>query len=221
MQKGKNQVGYQSIANVTNIDLMFANDIIVQINPPPSPILLAGQLDDQVHKTYVVAVGIVVVLGLPSILTNRIAQLLQATPFLFFKLIMSGFSGGIIVQARYVLFTGQLQAPTALIADTGISINIPQCRFPSALLSSGDTVTELAVYQSVIEFDAIIAYSLAYIEVSHNFYESLHIAIQLNGPHAVEKPNQNLMCSLVLYGYYDAAVAPDSIDTIQSLVQSP
>ncbi|KAA6380645.1 MAG: hypothetical protein EZS28_023828 [Streblomastix strix] len=82
---------------------------------------------------------------------------------------------------------------------------------------SGEIVTELEIHQSVNEFEAIIAYSLAYIEVSHNFYESFQIAIQLNGPQAVEKPNQNLMCSSVLYCYVVKAVAPDSIVIVQGI----
>ncbi|KAA6369200.1 MAG: hypothetical protein EZS28_035273, partial [Streblomastix strix] len=64
---GKNHVGYQSLANATNRDLMLANDIIVQINPPPSPILFTGQFDDQVLNLaslvqLMVAVRIVIVL---------------------------------------------------------------------------------------------------------------------------------------------------------------
>ncbi|KAA6379612.1 MAG: hypothetical protein EZS28_024861 [Streblomastix strix] len=52
-QTGKNHVGYQGIAKVTNKDLILANDIIVQINTSPSAVLLAGQLDDQERITCV------------------------------------------------------------------------------------------------------------------------------------------------------------------------
>ncbi|KAA6358448.1 MAG: hypothetical protein EZS28_046025, partial [Streblomastix strix] len=151
-----------------------------------------------------IAVGILVVLSLPSILTSRIAYELQSLSALFFKQIISDFSGGIIAQARYEFSTGlylfnrttfksykksyihnyiyndaqflvntgkllkiefsqfrsitplntisqgirQLKASVTLIALTGISINIPQCRLPYTILSSGETVTELEVHQS-------------------------------------------------------------------------
>ncbi|KAA6391940.1 MAG: hypothetical protein EZS28_012533 [Streblomastix strix] len=76
--------------------------------------------------------------------------------------------------------------------------------------TGGETVTELAVHQYVNEYDAIIAYSLAYIEVSHSFYESLHIAIQLNGPQKVEKPNKIFNVFIQKQSYLVTS-APDSI----------
>ncbi|KAA6370486.1 MAG: hypothetical protein EZS28_033987 [Streblomastix strix] len=182
---GKNYVGYYGIANVKKIDLMLANDIIDQINSPPSAMLLAEQLDEQI-----LAVGIVVV---------------------------SGFSGGIIAQARYELSTGFQYRKAGEDSVQLVQIHY----YIKYYIKCGETVTELAVHSLVNEFDAIIAYSLAYIDVSNSFYESLHIAIQLNGPQAVEKPNQNLMCSSVLYGYIVAAVASDYIVTVQGVFHTP
>ncbi|KAA6309083.1 MAG: hypothetical protein EZS28_056576, partial [Streblomastix strix] len=57
------------------------------------------------------------------------------------------------------------------------------------------------------------------------FYESLHIAIQLNGPQAVEKPIQNLMCSPVnssVSSYiYVVVPSPDCIVAVQGSFHFP
>ncbi|KAA6366836.1 MAG: hypothetical protein EZS28_037639 [Streblomastix strix] len=98
-------------------------------------------------------------------------------------------------------------------------LQIPhQCRFPPMILSSGETLTELLVHKSLNEFADIIAYSLAQIDVSHNFVLSLHIANQLNGPQAVENPNQNRRTSEVAYPYPPGSAAV--IGTVWSAVMS-
>ncbi|KAA6388811.1 MAG: hypothetical protein EZS28_015660, partial [Streblomastix strix] len=95
----------------------------------------------------------------------------------------------------------------AFVADrvfmslNGTSINTPQWRFPPMKLSSGETLTELLVHKSLNEFADITAYSLAQIDVSHNFVLSLHMANQLNGPQAVENPNQKRKTSVSEYPY--------------------
>ncbi|KAA6403228.1 MAG: hypothetical protein EZS28_001243 [Streblomastix strix] len=93
----------------------------------------------------------------------------------------------------------QLKLPVAK-ASTGISMKTPQCLLPLTTVSKGGTLTEFFVLESDNQFTAITAYSLAYIDVSHSFVLSLHIAIYQNGPQAVEQPSQNLTCSLGLIG---------------------
>ncbi|KAA6360025.1 MAG: hypothetical protein EZS28_044448, partial [Streblomastix strix] len=89
----------------------------------------------------------------------------------------------------------------ASIPKSGTSINTPQWCFPAIMLSSGDTLKELLVHKSLNEVEHITVCSLAQIDVSHNFLESLHKANQLNGLHAVENPGQKLRTSDTSYNY--------------------
>jgi hypothetical protein len=47
------------------------------------------------------------------------------------------------------------------ISESDTSINVPQCRFPAMMLSSGETLTELLVHKSLNEFEQMTAYSRA------------------------------------------------------------
>ncbi|KAA6392414.1 MAG: hypothetical protein EZS28_012058 [Streblomastix strix] len=128
---------YYDIAKVTNIDLKLANDIIVQINPLPSPILLAGQLDDQSEILasliqVIVALGVVSPIALPYILTNRILYLSYADFAIFIKQIISVFLCGIIAQARYKsCIHNQIYNEAEFLVITGKELQIVFNQFKS------------------------------------------------------------------------------------------
>ncbi|KAA6399497.1 MAG: hypothetical protein EZS28_004976 [Streblomastix strix] len=127
-----------------------------------------------------------------TILTQNLPQLESGTP-----------------QKTISLGIGQYHSDDVVyvfIALNGTSIITPQFRFPATMLSSGDTLTELLAQKSFNEFEHIAACSLAQIDVAHNFILSQHIANQLNGPHAVENPNQKRKTSVSAYSYDPYAI---------------
>ncbi|KAA6381669.1 MAG: hypothetical protein EZS28_022805 [Streblomastix strix] len=162
-------------------------------------------------QLYTLTVVVAIVCGLKSCIQSykyNDAQFLVCTG----KELKMGFnqfkSNTLLKTVSFGIRQQQLVAAAAvLIASNGTSINTPQCRFPPMILSSGETLTELLVHKSLNEFADIIAYSLAQIDVSHNFVLSLHIANQLNGPQAVEKPSQNRRTSEVAYPYPPGSAA--------------
>ncbi|KAA6399928.1 MAG: hypothetical protein EZS28_004545 [Streblomastix strix] len=204
---------------------MFEHDIVLYIEPPFSENPRNGKLLDYVRLLSSRA--------FPSILTNLTENPKYAATAALIKKIRSDFSVGIIQQARcqlvivsvifkYTTFRyykkSQVQLPAAK-ASTGISMKTPQCLLPLTTVSKGDTLTEFFVHESDNEFAAITAYSLAYLDVSHSFVQSLQIAIYQNGPQAIEQPSQNLTYSFGLIGI-SLSLAPTAIVRTQSAYRS-